>query len=202
MFSSELRWRASCFFLLCVLALRTDCAGDGVIPANGDNWMKTVEWFRSCRHSRILLVLTVNQDPAMKEVPAMDDDGSYSKACDIWNLCKWCNNTALEEGTLHWNPYVQSISVTCCFIVCRCEAILKIRFCNLCVWAIVNERSQLPEVNCLQPLKLSELQMLGDVHRFFSEQNLEHIFRQWDLWPTKVSKHFPGDVSLKVLKQL
>lgn len=132
MFSSEVRWRVSWFFLFCFLALRIDCTGDGVISANGDNWMKMVKWIRSCRPSRIVLVLTVNEDPAMKGASSVDDDVSSSKVCDFWNLYKWNNITAVGKNARALKS-LHRMFITYCFSLWRCESLSKIRLTNLCI---------------------------------------------------------------------
>jgi hypothetical protein len=124
MFSSDVRWRVSCFFLFCFLTLRTDCTEDRVISANGDNWMKMVKWHRSYRRSRIVLVLTVNEDRAMKEAPPVDDDGLSSKVCDFCNLYKLNNITAVRKNTRALKS-LHSIFTTCCFVLCSYERVPK-----------------------------------------------------------------------------
>jgi len=60
--------------------------------------MRIVKWLRNYRPSRIVLVVTVNEDPAMKEALRVDDDGFSSKVCDFWNLYKWNNITAAGKN--------------------------------------------------------------------------------------------------------
>jgi hypothetical protein len=167
--------RVSCFFLFCVLALRIDCTEDRVISANGDNWMKMVKWHRSYRRFRIVLVLTVNEDPAMKEAPPVDDDGPSSKVCDFWNLYKLNNITAVRKTTRALKS-LHSIFTTFCFVLCSYERVSKIRLSNLCTWVTVNMFSRLLAVKCLSRLnRVSSRRWRAWVDVAFSSDTHDHL---------------------------